>query len=165
MTMPQTEAGGDAKAVGVPIQEAVLTRTVRAQPHALLDTTAMGALVVLGEVELGVGRPDILLLNLDLHTLALRRAARLRLANLTEARALGARMSGDMAGVGVSARHARQLLGHLSAIGWLDSLSRVVWDSMLIEAKVKDWGTGVRQLNLCALGRAQRRPAAARGCG
>ena len=106
------------------IQEAVLTRTVRAQPHALLDTTAMGALVVLGEVQLGVGRPDILLLNLDLHTLALRRAAKLRLANLTEARALGARMSGDMAGVGVSARHARQLLGHLSAIGWLTTRCR-----------------------------------------
>jgi hypothetical protein len=135
--------------VGIATHEALLTAAVVQRPDAVLsDPPTDHARVVLQEVELGIGRPDLIVLNVDLTTMALRKVAGLRLSNLTEARALGALLYGDPTLSGVSTRHLRKLADRLSGAGWLDPQvsSRAVSDSILIEAKVSHWGKGVGQL-------------------
>lgn len=139
----------DTPRVGVATHEALLTAAVVRRPDAVLGVVQTDrALVVLEEVELGIGRPDLIVLTVDLATLSLRKSAGLRLHNLTEARALGALLSGDPTTSGVSARHLRKLTDRLTEAGWLGShvASRAVSDSVLIEAKVSHWGKGVGQL-------------------
>jgi hypothetical protein len=135
--------------VGIATHEALLTAAVVQRPDAVLGIPpADHALVVLQEVELGIGRPDLIVLNVDLTTVALRKSAGLRLNNLTEARALGAVLYGDPTLSGVSTRHFRKLADRLGRAGWFDPRvgSRTVSDSVLIEAKVSHWGKGVGQL-------------------
>jgi hypothetical protein len=135
--------------VGVPIEEAALTALIQGQSDRLLPGDSVAStIVVLHEVELGVGRPDVVVLRVDLAALTLRRHARLRLKNLTEARALGAALEGDLEMSGVSMRHANRVVRGLHETGWLDprALSRVIRDSILIEAKVAHWGLGIGQL-------------------
>lgn len=86
--------------------EAVLTSAVIERPEPVLATSSSDhALVVLTEVELGIGRPDSIVLADELATLFRRRAAGLRLANLTEARVLGALMGDSPASATSSERH------------------------------------------------------------
>jgi hypothetical protein len=135
--------------VGVSIQEAVLTAAVVERPHEVLSGEPDGrALVVLEEVELGLGRPDIILLDVDLRAVAVRKAGGMRLRNLTEVRVLGALLTRHPESSGVSPSHFRRLSNRLADVGWLDPrvATRVVADSVLIEAKVTHWGKGVEQL-------------------
>ena len=144
VTLGRREAG-----VGVPIGEAALTSLVRDQPEFVLPSGEdQSGLVVLEEVEVGIGRPDLLVLRVDLAVLSLRYAAGLRLDNLTEARVLGAHLESDPAGTGVSCAHAARVTQRLESRGWLEggSISPTVLDSVLIEAKVTHWGAGVHQL-------------------
>lgn len=135
--------------MGVPTKEAALTALVRDQPDFVLPHRGdQSGLVVLEEVELGIGRPDLLVLRVDLAVLSLRSAAGMRLDNLTEARVLGAAWAGDLAGSGVSIDHASRVSQRLSARGWPDvgQVAQAVQDSVLIEAKLTHWGAGVHQL-------------------
>jgi hypothetical protein len=135
--------------VGAPIAEAALTALVLEQPDLVVPGSAdPSTVIVLHEVELGIGRPDVVVLRLDLAALAMRRYAGLRLRNLTEARALGAALDGDLEMSGVSPRHTTRVIRGLDERGWFEpkSLSRVVRDSVLIEAKVEHWGLGIGQL-------------------
>lgn len=143
-TMPRRGSG-----VGVPIEEAALTALVRDQPDFVLpEDRSQSALVVLEEVALGIGRPDLLVLRVDLEVLSLRSSAGLRLNNLTEARVLGANFANEPGTSGVSPTHALRVSQRLAARGWLgvDPISSAVLNSVLIEAKVTDWGSGVHQL-------------------
>lgn len=135
--------------VGVPIEEAALTALIGDQSDRVLPGHSESSnVIVLHEVELGVGRPDVVVLRVDFAALALRRHARLRLNNLTEARTLGAALEGNLEMSGVSLGHTNRVLRGLEEKGWLDSgpFSRVVDDSVLIEAKVAHWGLGIGQL-------------------
>lgn len=135
--------------VGVPIEEAALTALIGDQSDRVLPSDSGSSnVMVLHEVELGVGRPDVVVLRVDLAALALRRNARLRLNNLTEARALGAALEGNLEMSGVSLEHTNRVVRGLEEKGWLDPgpFSRVVQDSVLIEAKVAHWGLGIGQL-------------------
>lgn len=135
--------------VGVPREEAALTALVREQPHLVLAPASdpVSTVVLLEELEVGVGRPDIVVVRVDLDTLNFRRWAGLRLHNLAEARALGAALEGNVELSSVSAEHTNRLIGRLRDKGWLAGpLTRAIQDSMLIEAKVSHWGVGVHQL-------------------
>jgi hypothetical protein len=135
--------------VGVAVHEAALTTAVMLQPHEVLDTGKPDVTaVILQEVELGIGRPDLLVLDVDLKTLAARRVAGLRLRTLAEARALGAWRSGDPSSAGLSSQHFLRLVARLEDQGWLDMSndSRVVQHSVLVEAKVSHWARGLQQL-------------------
>lgn len=135
--------------VGVPIEEAALTALIQVQSDRVLPGDSRSSnVIVLHEVELGVGRPDVVVLRVDLAALALRRHARLRLNNLTEARALGAALEGNLEMSGVSLGHTNRVVRGLREKGWIDPgpFSRVVQDSILIEAKVAHWGLGIGQL-------------------
>ena len=105
---------------------------------------------MLPEVDLGVGRPDILLLSASGKALKARARSGLRLTNLTEARILAALNNG--AGSGHSLSHVRAVTARLQEAGWVRStgevrpVRRMIGDSLLVEAKVSDWRTGIQQL-------------------
>jgi hypothetical protein len=105
---------------------------------------------VLPEVELGVGRPDALLIAVSRRAINARRRRGLRIRTLAEAEILGAWF--DDAPCRHSKSHVRSTLARARANGWIqDASSRranvgLVGDSMLIEAKVSDWRTGINQL-------------------
>lgn len=113
-----------------------------------MDIPAGMAPTILSEVELGIGRPDLLLVVAELPRLSLRLAAGLRLANLTEALLLQESTAHE-ALAGAGSRHRRRLVGRLEGRGWFEPSIRdvVVRTSLLLEAKVSAWQRGVRQLS------------------
>jgi hypothetical protein len=104
----------------------------------------------MSEVDLGVGRPDLLLLSASRKALVARARSGLRLTNLTEARILAALNNGG--GSGHSASHVRAVTSRLQEAGWVRSTGEVrsmkptIGGSMLVEAKISDWRTGLLQL-------------------
>jgi hypothetical protein len=133
--------------VGVPKHEARLTHAVISEGHALLGERGKAMPVVLREVELGIGRPDVLLLLVDHERLALRKAAGMRLGNLSEAHILEKSTVSD-AVEAIPGRHARRMVRRVEERGWFELPSRrpIVATSLLLEAKVSGWQRGIRQL-------------------
>lgn len=136
--------------VGVPSAERTLTEAVLRDAYALLSPGSGRSLFVLSQVDLGVGRPDLLLLSASRKALHARARSGLRLANLTEARVLAA--INNRGGSGHSVGHVRTVTARLRQAGWITSTGGVravrpaVADSILVEAKVSDWRTGLQQL-------------------
>lgn len=136
--------------VGQPIAEARLTSAVLEHARTLVSPGRGRVLLTLSEVELGLGRPDVVLLAASLTGLAARARQGLRLGNLTEAQIL-ASVDGRL-GSQHSASHVRTVSRRLAENGWITStgqlraVPRLVAQSLLIEAKVRDWRNGVGQL-------------------
>jgi len=107
------------------------------------------SLYLLSEVEIGIGRPDLLFLAAS--SSAVRSQARLdlRLQNWVEARVLGSQLTSNEM-TGVSRKHALSVAKRLRERGWtLTKAERrlpLVADSLLIEAKVSSWKGGLAQL-------------------
>lgn len=136
--------------VGVPIDEARLTAAAIEQASTIVRPGSGRILLRLTEVELGLGRPDIVLISLSRSGLVARAERGLRLANLTEAQILVATHEGTDSQH--SSRHVLSVNRRLHRIGWLDEfhrmpeLPRLISQSVLIEAKMRDWRTGIQQL-------------------
>lgn len=136
--------------VGQPIAEAGLTSAVLQHARTLVSPGPGRVLLTLSEVELGLGRPDVVLLTASLTGLAARARQGLRLANLTEAQVLVS-VDGRLA-TQHSESHVRTVTRRLAENGWLTrtgqlrAVPRLVAQSLLIEAKVRDWRNGVGQL-------------------
>lgn len=130
--------------------ETLLTAAALEQSAALVEPRPGRVLVALSEVELGVGRPDVLLLTASKNGLLARARHGLRLGNLTEAEILASVHEGRRSKHSDS--HVRAVTRRLRALGWLvrgDALRttpRLIAQSVLIEAKVRDWRTGIGQL-------------------
>ena len=148
--MTSTRHADTSKAVGVPVAESELTSALQEQTGSILAPGRGRSLVLLWEVDLGIGRPDALLLSLSLSGLRARSRAGLRLPSAAHARmlaAIEARRS-----TGFSSGHERQLTAELRANGWTTHAKRVrgvsnlVWNSLVIEAKMSDWRGGIFQL-------------------
>lgn len=136
--------------VGEPVAEARLTEAVLRHAHSLIAPGPGRRLLALSEVELGLGRPDIVLLSASPNGLDARARRGLRLANLTEAQILA-----SLHGNGCSQHsdsHVRAVSRRLVQGGWIDRRGAVrpvrslIDRSLLIEAKIKDWRNGVGQL-------------------
>jgi hypothetical protein len=134
-------------AVGVPIHETRLTNAAANAAGDLLPGSA--SLLVLHEVPIGIGRPDLVVLRVDVTRLAWRRVAGLRLSGYHEAVVLGALRSGRLGELGLSRPYARRLERSLVDRGWLDLASDdpVVSDSLVLEAKISDWRRALLQLS------------------
>lgn len=139
--------------MGVPKAEQVLTDAVTRNAGDVMSPGRGRRLVVLSEVELGIGRPDVVLLACSPASIAKRLQAGLRLRTLTEARVLADLLSKNSRnGSGISAGHHRHVVKDLENRGWLTRDGRVeagkstVGKSLLIEAKMGDWRGGVLQL-------------------
>jgi hypothetical protein len=134
--------------VGVPTYEERLTKAAIQGAPDLVEHADNFALLALTEVELGIGRPDVILVAADVAALSLRRSSGLRLANLTEALTLEAACLED-ALAAANTRHARRMARKVAERGWFGLLRRrpIVETSLLLEAKVASWQKGVRQLS------------------
>lgn len=134
-------------AVGMPTHERRLTEAAANAAGDLLPGS--GPLVVLHEVQIGIGRPDLVVLRVDVARLAWRRVAGLRLSGYNEAVILGALRSGRVAELGLTRPYARRLEHSLVDRGWLDLASgdRLISDSLILEAKISDWRRALLQLS------------------
>lgn len=136
--------------VGFPIHETAITDALTTSANSLLRPGSGRRLFVCEEVEIGVGRPDVVLIAASPAALRARRERNLRFHNLTEARvfvdSLGLHESG------YSSSHRKAVQRRLEARGLferdaIDLLMRSTVDSLIIEAKVQDWRCGINQLS------------------
>lgn len=136
--------------VGVPIGEALLTNAALDQASVIIRPGSGRILIRLTEVDLGLGRPDILMIAASKSGLLARANRGLRLANLTEAKILVS--AHEQSRSQYSAGHVASVIRRLRRVGWLDEynrmpeLPRLVTKSVLLEAKMRDWRTGIQQL-------------------
>lgn len=140
---------GKTTRIGVPTHELSLIGATIRDARSLLAPGAGRQLVLLSEVEIGIGRPDVLLLAVSLRGVRARAQSGLRINNLTEARVLAALHDGSLPGL--SSSHARAVIRRLEGVGWIQQgvvrdVPQLVNDSLLIEAKVRDWRGGLVQL-------------------
>ena len=107
-----------------------------------------GSLIVVREAKVGIGKPDLILMRVDLPRLALRRAAGLRLSNYQEAVALRAFRDGRADDLALSASYVRRLKRTLVDRGWFDlgDMDKAITHSLVVEAKLTDWRRAVGQL-------------------
>lgn len=139
--------------VGVPKAERALTDAVTDCAFEVMAPGRGRRLIVLSEVELGTGRPDVVLLACSPASIEKRLQLGLRLRTLTEARVLAGLLSETSTnGSGISAGHYRHVEKDLKSRGWLnrqgsaEARKTTIGKSLLIEAKVGDWRGGVLQL-------------------
>lgn len=140
---------GKTHTVGAPGAEAALTQAAIEMAGRLLRPGLGRSLYLLSEVEIGIGRPDLLFLAASSNAVRSQARRDLRLQNWVEARVLGSWLTGnEMAGV--SRQHAASVTKRLRRRCWtLTQAERrlpLVADSLLIEAKVSSWKGGLAQL-------------------
>ncbi len=136
-------------AVGVPKAERIVTAAAVHSAKSLLAPGRGRQLLVLEEVDLGVGRPDVILLAVSRQAVKHRIASGLRVRTLAEAEVLAAAIDGR------ASRHTRGFeratIARFRSTGWCpDAIARLpaaVNDSLLLEAKVADWRSGVAQIS------------------
>ena len=137
--------------VGVPRAERTLTRALDAHAPQILPPGSGRSLVHLQEVELGTGRPDSILIVLSMAGLQARRRAGLRLPSLAHARVLDS-IHADKP-TGYSPSHVTNVTNSLRDLGWITrsrrvrNVSTLVERSLVVEAKIADWRTGIGQLS------------------
>jgi len=141
--------------VGVPTRESLLTDAAVQEPHVLLPPGTGRRVHVLTEVEIGIGRPDIVVVAYSPRALDALLRRSLRISNLTEARLLAALLSNGpqdpWRAAGITRSHGRRKERQLADRGWLSrdvvgATPKVVGDSLLVEAKVSSWRAGLLQL-------------------
>jgi len=160
MALEPASSGVDStrSQVGVAKRELRLTQAASLGATELLSPGRGRRLIALSEVDIGTGRPDLILLASSNKTLLHRREEGFRLRNYTEARVLATLLkvpdavSVTNGSIGISDGHFRQITGSLRDRGWLsprgreEGLKAPISQSLLIEAKVNDWRGGLLQL-------------------
>lgn len=140
-----------ASLVGVPVEEVRLTVAALNNANTLMPPGTGNVLLRMTEVEVGIGRPDVVLLSVSLRSLKRRAEMGLRLHTFAEAQVLACHIQG--ARPAYSPGHVRSLTRKLDESGWLQladstsGLKTVIKGSMLLEAKVRDWRCGMTQLS------------------
>ena len=129
------------RSVGKAIHEVVLTDALSRSSSRLLPPGSGRSVVVIPEVAIGRGRPDILVVVISKSALNAYLASGLRIETLTQARALAAGAGSSAPRGGKAAKKAGR--------AWTDAdvkrYSTSVFDSLAVEAKLKDWKQAIRQ--------------------
>lgn len=129
------------RSVGKAIHELVLTDALSRSSSRLLPPGPGRSVVVIPEVAIGRGRPDILVVVVSKTALNAYLASGLRVETLTQARALAAGAGDSVARGGKAAKKTGR--------AWTDAdvkrYSTSVFDSLAVEAKLKDWKQAIRQ--------------------
>jgi hypothetical protein len=135
--------------VGTPGAEASLTNAAIKGANDLLRPGPGRSLFLMTEVQIGIGRPDLLFLIASSSAVRARSNYGLRLQNWVEARVLGSWLTSNEM-TGVSRQHAVSVAKRLRERGWTRPRAErglsLVADSLLIEAKVSSWKSGLAQL-------------------
>lgn len=130
-------------AVGVPTHELALHNALNSQFGHLFRPGAGRSVFLVQEAELGLGRPDALILTVSAYGLESFAQRGLRLPSLAAAKSL----MGDSSNV--SKKHSRHLSRRLEESGWtnqnLKQAASLVHDAIAIEAKMSDWKAAIRQ--------------------
>lgn len=138
-------------AVGVAKAELDLVARFMSSPRSLYAPGRGYQQLVLDEVELGFGRPDLVLLTVSPGRLTAWRNRGKRLGTWTQARVLGALLKpGEHVPPAVSRDHWLATKRVLESAGWLqlDFAETPIRESLLVEAKTRDWRSGLNQLLL-----------------
>jgi hypothetical protein len=129
------------RTVGQAIHELVLTDALSRSSERILPPGPGRSVIVIPEVAIGRGRPDILVVVVSMTSLNSYLGSGLRVETLTQARELVAGLGNSTAGGGKSLKKAGR--------AWTDAevrrYSKSVFDSLAVEAKVKDWKQAIRQ--------------------
>lgn len=129
------------RTVGQAIHELALTDALSRYSDRLLPPGPGRSVVVIPEVAIGRGRPDILVVVVSMTSLNAYLGSGLQIETLTQARALVAGSGTSTVGSGKSLKKAGR--------AWTDAevrrYSESVFDSLAVEAKVKDWKQAIRQ--------------------
>lgn len=136
--------------VGVAKAEIALTVAALHGARELLSPGRGRTLVTIDEADFGVGRPDLLVLTLSTSRLSAKARRGLRLRNFVEAIVLAAE-AGEGTALSLTSKHRADVERRLSQTGWgsvsdHDISDIATYESLLLEAKVKDWRTGLAQL-------------------
>ena len=148
MSLPELTA--TTSDVGVPVAERALTDALDCLAHRIVTPGSGRSLIHLREVEIGLTRPDAILLAVSSTGLRARLRTNLRLPTLAHARVLESLRTGVPPGY--SQRHLSQLRCHLREMKWLTKtghvrdVSKLIARSLIVEAKVSDWRRGIGQL-------------------
>lgn len=129
------------RAVGQAIHELALTDALRLSSERLLPPGPGRSAVVIPEASIGRGRPDVLIVVVSMTSLKAYLSSGLRVETLTHARALVASASSSAALGG----NALKNVGGTWAGADVRRYSKSVFDSLAVEAKMKDWKQAIRQ--------------------
>lgn len=133
--------------VGVPVAELELTRAFLASCKRVARPGRGRCIYVIEEPLLGAGRPDLVLITVSPAVIHGMLNAGLRLRSHAAARAIN-----DRLGAGVSTSYARELARRGAEQGWTPRiaahLAERVYDSVALEAKVKDWRRAIHQVSI-----------------
>lgn len=139
--------------VGIPIHETLLTAAAVERANLLFPPGRGYELGILQEVETGSGRPDLLLVVTSRGKMRAWNRRSLYLATPSEARVLASVAAGVPASrAGVTPTHGLRILKSLQERGWFTQDGNLVVrppyvrDSLIVEAKVRDWQKGLTQL-------------------
>jgi hypothetical protein len=137
--------------VGIAKAERALTAASVSKGLDLLRPGRGRVLVIIDEADLGLGRPDVVLLAVSMARLRWKASHGLRLVNRVEASVLAGTVQGSRSFAAITPKRTRELRMKLAARGWLGPVSPridavAIEDNLLVEAKVRDWRTGLIQL-------------------
>lgn len=134
--------------MGVPIHETALVRAVASRMRTLSPPGPGRSLFIIFEPDIGLGRPDLVVLSISAQALRAYIERGLRLPSLAAAKVL---VGGpDARHLGVSSAYARSLFKQLQKSGWtrraVSASQNAVHASLSIEVKVRDWRRALRQV-------------------
>lgn len=129
------------RSVGQAIHELVLTDALGRSSARLLPPGPGRSVVVIPEVAIGRGRPDILVLVVSMTSLNAYLDSGLRIETLTQAQTLVAESATSTA----RGWKSLQKTGRVWTEAEVRRYSTSVYDSLAVEAKVKDWKQAIRQ--------------------
>jgi hypothetical protein len=137
-----------ARVVGVPVQELEFIQSFLPHMHRVITPGAGRRLFVLQEVDVSMGRPDLIALSCSPSALEAFGRKRLRLPSYAAARVLDPTV--PVGQTGVSKPYERRLRATLEESGWTSRVvpkaARVISYSVGIEAKIREIPRAVRQV-------------------
>lgn len=134
-------------AVGVPVQEAILLSRMEEALGSLIRPGSGRSLFLIREPEIGIGRPDLLMLVASSTGIQKFRMRGLRVPSRAAAKTLDPLHKEGHAGVSLG--YERRIRRQLASEGWSRASVRsadLIFDSLAIEGKMHDWRRAVQQV-------------------
>lgn len=131
----------NTRSVGQAIHELALTEALSRSSAKLLPPGNGRSVIVIPEVAIGRGRPDMLFVTVSMTSLNAFLASGLKVETLTQARTLVEEL------IPTTGRRKKSMTisGCLWTAADLRKYSKAVVDSLAVEAKMKDWKQAIRQ--------------------
>jgi hypothetical protein len=139
--MEATPFSPSTRSVGQAIHELALTEALSRSSSRLLPPGNGRSVIVIPEVAIGRGRPDILVVIVSMTSLNAFLASGLKVETLTQAQTLVEGLSPSTG----RPKKSMTIGGRLWTTADVRRYSNAVFDSLAVEAKMKDWKQAIRQ--------------------